>query len=208
MFCCSGSVLFSLIWCFLDAQSSNNLSFDCHIKYSTFWYCLIYYIFKPCQRDWPSPPLSWANGLSPESVLSIFSLHTFPRLSVAPEGCWLARSQQGTTSYWRWEGQHIHILPAQVHSHTTDRCLVTVGGFTNWSYQYISVLSCCGNYSQENEAYSLNFTLHQFRTNCFMKPIRKYLFTDTFLWTRIFVFPYYWLEFLFHPDPPCPSLDR
>jgi len=38
-----------------------------------------------------------------------------------------------------------------------------------------------------------------------MNSIRKYLFTDAFLWTRIFVFLYNWLGFLFHPDPLMPT---
>lgn len=82
MFCCSGPVLSTLIWSFLDAQSSNNLSFNRHVKHSTvvllFSIVLEYYFLKPCQRDWPSTLSPWVNRLSPKSMLSFFSLHTFP----------------------------------------------------------------------------------------------------------------------------------
>lgn len=51
MFCCSGPILSFLISCFLDAQSSNNLSFNCHIKRRTavlpFGIVLEYYFWSP-----------------------------------------------------------------------------------------------------------------------------------------------------------------
>lgn len=208
MFCCSGSVLFSLIWCFLD--TSNNFSFNCHIKYSTTVLLLAWYIiFRSLVRGIDLPLLCLEPMGCHQGLCWAFSLYTFPCLSVVPEGCWLPRSQQSTTSHWWcWRPIHPHTHSVSALPHRQWVFCRSERFHKPRSYQYISVLSCCGNYSQENKAYSLNFTLHQFRTNCFMKPIRKYLFTDTFLWTRVFVFPYHWLEVLSHPDPLCPSLDR
>lgn len=209
MCCCYGPILSLLIRRFLDSQSFSNLYFNSHIKHNTAVLLFLVLSLSIISEALPEGLTFHSLALSQQVVTKDYVELLLLKYFSIPEFC----VRRLVTSQKSREHLSLMVLQANISRHIQHNytLMQTTGVSSPWGVlqtMQFSILNCCDKLLPGKLSIKAQFYPSPVQNQLFYEPIRKYLFVDTFLWTRTFLFLYCWLGFLFHHDPLCPSLDK
>lgn len=197
-FCCSGSFLSFSIWFFLPAQSSNTLSFNCHITHHTTilhrGVALEYYFFEALSEGLTFLSLALSQWFVTEVytepfLFTYFSIPAFcpwrlPKVNrMSPV---LMVLQVNVSRYIQHNCTPMQAKGVLSPCGVLQNCVVT-----NTSFYFIATVTIAPK-KNKHEGSILPFISSE--PIVLTTPFGYFFFKDTYLWTRLFFFLFlcYW----------------